>query len=400
LEDAVANLQHLEIVNQGVYAWNKWRQDNPNVGPDLSGADLPGANLKRADLSRATLTGAILIASDLTEAVLAHADLARANLRGADLRGAVFSNADLTRAELDGAKFGSAAPEETVQTARDNIEPQQTARTAEGRAKTSLSRATLWSADLGNTDLTEVDGLYAGQLGATQLHGAKLPDDIKEFKGVDQVEELSKNAGKLFLAMLGACAYCWLTLYSTKDAQLLTNSLGTKLPIIETEVPIVWFYLVAPLVVLGLYLYHHLYLQRLWEGLAELPAVFPDGKTVDQRTYPWLLNGLVYVYFDHLRELRPALWRLQQWLSILTAWCSVPFTLFLFWGRHLRRHQWDETRLLVVLLAVSVWAGVEFYRLAAATLRQGKPRVSTKKTPWTILELWRGRGFPPPGGES
>ena len=28
---------------------------------------------------------------------------------------------------------------------------------------------------------------------------------------------------------------------------------------------------------------------------------------------------------------RPALWRLQQWLSILTAWCIVPLTLFLFW---------------------------------------------------------------------
>src|SRR5262249_1734228 len=146
------------------------------------------------------------------------------------------------------------------------------------------------------------------------------------------------------------------------------------LPIIDTEVPIVGFYLLAPLILLGLYLYHHLYLQRLWEGLAVLPAVFPDGRTVDERTYPWLLNGLVYVYFQHLCDLRPALWRLQQWLSILTAWCVAPLTLCLFWARHLRRHQVAETNGLVVLLAIGVWAGIEFYRIARATLKYGANR--------------------------
>jgi len=310
-------------------------------GMDLRGAHLVAADLEGFDLSEARLDNA-----DLATAGLHRANLRGAVLCGAQLEGAQLQGGDLTRADLHGAGLNGAG----------------------------LEGAKLREADLQDADLAGAVGLQAGQLAGANVSNAKLPEAVGKFEGLGQVEELSKNAGKLFLAMLGACAYCCLTLYSTKDTQLLTNSLGTKLPIIETEVPIVWFYLVAPLVVLGLYLYHHLYLQRLWEGLAELPAVFPDGKTVDERTYPWLLNGLVYVYFEHLRELRPALWRLQQWLSILTAWCTVPLTLFLFWGRHLRRHQGGETHLLIALLAISVWAGVEFYRLAATTLRHGKTR--------------------------
>ena len=39
--------QHLEVLKQGVAAWNKWRNDNPGEEPDLAGAklsktDMPG----------------------------------------------------------------------------------------------------------------------------------------------------------------------------------------------------------------------------------------------------------------------------------------------------------------------------------------------------------------------
>jgi hypothetical protein len=48
----------------------------------------------------------------------------------------------------------------------------------------------------------------------------------------------------------------------------------------------------APLILLGVYFYLHLYLQRLWRDLSTLPAVFPDGEALDEKAYPWLLNGL------------------------------------------------------------------------------------------------------------
>ena len=36
----MANQKHLAILKQGVEVWNKWRQEHPEVKPDLSDADL------------------------------------------------------------------------------------------------------------------------------------------------------------------------------------------------------------------------------------------------------------------------------------------------------------------------------------------------------------------------
>jgi hypothetical protein len=39
-----------------------------------------------------------------------------------------------------------------------------------------------------------------------------LPDNINEFKPLKDVEEISKNARKTFLALILACVYFWLTI--------------------------------------------------------------------------------------------------------------------------------------------------------------------------------------------
>ncbi|NQS97149.1 MAG: toll/interleukin-1 receptor domain-containing protein [candidate division Zixibacteria bacterium] len=82
----MANTEHLEILKQGVEVWNKWREENPGVVPDLLKADLLKADLSEADLS---------------EADLGEADLSVANLRGADLTKAIliFTNFQLTSLE-------------------------------------------------------------------------------------------------------------------------------------------------------------------------------------------------------------------------------------------------------------------------------------------------------------
>ena len=66
----MANPKHLKILKQGVKAWIKWCEDNPDVRPDfikanLSGADLSMADLSEANLSRANLSEADLGAADL-----------------------------------------------------------------------------------------------------------------------------------------------------------------------------------------------------------------------------------------------------------------------------------------------------------------------------------------------
>jgi pentapeptide repeat protein len=76
----MANDEHVALLKQGVAAWNVWRDENPNIRPDLTAK---GAELFGADLSEANLCGA-----DLCSASLGKANLTRADLRGAYLAGA------------------------------------------------------------------------------------------------------------------------------------------------------------------------------------------------------------------------------------------------------------------------------------------------------------------------
>jgi uncharacterized protein YjbI with pentapeptide repeats len=87
----VADEAHLEIIRQGVEAWNRWRQDYPGAKPDLSGADLTDADLGGADLAGA----------DLTEAALRKAYFGEAGKRDeAALKGGYVSGANISQSEL------------------------------------------------------------------------------------------------------------------------------------------------------------------------------------------------------------------------------------------------------------------------------------------------------------
>jgi hypothetical protein len=106
---------HLEVLGQGVAAWNKWRALHPRVRPILREANLrggefddinlEGANLIRADLRGASLNRARLQRAQLYDANLNHAQLDRANLRGARLIGGDLSGSSLVRADLAGANL-------------------------------------------------------------------------------------------------------------------------------------------------------------------------------------------------------------------------------------------------------------------------------------------------------
>jgi len=124
----------------------------------------------------------------------------------------------------------------------------------------------------------------------------------------------------------------------------------------------------SPLLLLGLYVYFHIYLQRLWEELAYLPAIFPDGRPLDKKAYPWLINGIIRVYFIRLRDEFLHLSRIQVVLSMMLAWGAIPVTIISFWVRYLPRHDWIGTSLHIFILVSSTISGVSFYHLACATL--------------------------------
>ncbi|WP_299413852.1 pentapeptide repeat-containing protein [Acaryochloris sp. IP29b_bin.148] len=114
----MANREHLNRLNQGVRAWNQWRDANPNIRPDLQLANLNGKNLSKINLSRADLSGADLsgtelrqahlIGTNLSRAFMRWADLSRATLRGAYLWGADLSGTTLEQVDLSYAKLRGA----------------------------------------------------------------------------------------------------------------------------------------------------------------------------------------------------------------------------------------------------------------------------------------------------
>lgn len=96
--------EQVKILKSGVAAWNAWRNEHPDVRPDLSGANLTRANLRGANLNGADLTYA-----NLGHAVLTN--LKGANLRGANIVDTVFANVDLSQAKgLETAKHRGPSP--------------------------------------------------------------------------------------------------------------------------------------------------------------------------------------------------------------------------------------------------------------------------------------------------
>jgi len=205
----MANRDHLQTLQQGVDAWNAWRDRQPLITPDLGGADLGRANLSEANLSEADLSEANLSEANLSEADLSEANLSganlsgaylgranlkvnlsgvdlrganlgRADLRGANLRGAKLRWADLRGVELSGADLGRADLGEAklswANVSGANLSEANLRRANLRRANlrdTNLSEADLTEANLSEADFSWANLSWA-DLGEAKLSGANL----------------------------------------------------------------------------------------------------------------------------------------------------------------------------------------------------------------------------------
>ena len=181
----MANREHLKILKEGVEAWNKWRRENPDIVPDLSGADLSETNLSKANLIRANLSGADLSETNLSQADLmgtnlSVADLRRVSLGGAYLIGVILRKADLRGADLRGAHLSWV-----------NL------------SGANLSKANLIGANLSSTHLNRAN-LIGANLGSAHfksgtIEGANFTDskmvetlfadiDLSQAKGLETVK--------------------------------------------------------------------------------------------------------------------------------------------------------------------------------------------------------------------
>lgn len=97
---------HIEILSKGVLFWNNWRENNPNINPDLKkgnfrGENFSGANFKNADCAFADLSSSTLMDTDFTGANLNMADLKLSNMKNSILEGAKLWECNLYKSNLE-----------------------------------------------------------------------------------------------------------------------------------------------------------------------------------------------------------------------------------------------------------------------------------------------------------
>ena len=190
-------------------------------------------------------------------------------------------------------------------------------------------------ADLTDSDLTKCEGVEVGQFAGAILRRSRLPDKF-EFPQIKALEEISKNCGKDLLALISACGYVLLAAMSTKDSSLISDSSTTTLPVIQTSIQIREFYIWSPVVLTLVYIYLLINLQPLWKALANLPAVFPDGREIDSVTYPWIVNKLARHFAPRLRTSKGVIDNLTALVVYVLIYATVPATITVTWLRTVR----------------------------------------------------------------
>ena len=305
----------------------QWVESGAETG---ARADLTGVNLAKADLTGVNLQGA-----HLHRVNLAGADLSMANLRGASLVRANLQSANLLGTELRGA---------------------------------NLMGANVYGAD----------GLWFGRLGGTNLFDAVLPESISAVDSSKAISDATKVARWFYFLTVGLSLLCCLLMIYTTDVRLLLNSSALPFPKLGNLLPTTGLFLGGPIVLLILSLRFHFLLLRLWGSMAALPAVFPDGQTLE-KDGPWYLMGLVRRHFRWQGESRAAMTAFESALSAVLAYWIVPVTLFFFWLRYLTRQDFRGTLLHVFLVTAAVATATSVPFIVSRVLRPGDIRLPKSK---------------------
>ena len=154
----MADSEHVSRVKEGAAAWNRWREEEPDVIPDLGWANLNGINLDGAVFAKSVLKLAFCRGCSMVGADFSEANMRGVNLEGSDLRGAVFRGANLEGAHMLGADL-----------------------TGADFAGANLKLANFDGAILRDADLAGVRKLRASQLfHLKDLENLKVSDEILE----------------------------------------------------------------------------------------------------------------------------------------------------------------------------------------------------------------------------
>lgn len=313
------------------------------------------------------LSGAVLAKASLRGAQLRQACLAAVDLKGANLAGADLANADLEAADLEGANL------EEADVLGANLR-RSVLRATRLRGIRGLARAAL-----NDADFEGASGLTGDEFAGADLAGVRLPATLSFEARLAYIAESSQNARPAFLSILLSCVLIILTVISTPDHALLSNASLALLPDLSINIPAASFFWVAPILLLGLYVYLHLQMFGIGETLASLPAVFPDGTPLDRRAYPWIGTKLLRMKGGWKRL------QFEEILTILLLWGTVPATLLAIWIRYLPLRDWLVSGVHVVLITGCASAAMRFFEQTASTMSCGRMQLTRRRPLLCIL---------------
>ncbi|MEK7832253.1 MAG: toll/interleukin-1 receptor domain-containing protein [Acidobacteriota bacterium] len=187
----MANPEHVRIFKSGVAVWNEWRDDNPDIKPDLSAANLDHRNYNGANLSEALCHKTSFVAAQLNGA-----NLFRANFSVSNLAGTNFTTANLNEADLSGsspywADFSDASLYKANLRSANLLDSNFNGANLVG---TNFHEAYIGRVKFGNTDLSRAIGLdtathyYPSTIGIDTIYlsGGKIPDVFLRGCGVPE----------------------------------------------------------------------------------------------------------------------------------------------------------------------------------------------------------------------
>jgi uncharacterized protein YjbI with pentapeptide repeats len=200
---------------------------------------------------------------------------------------------------------------------------------------------------------------------AKKVTKPKAPDWL-----IDNIAEASKNARKIYLIYVGILAYCALTIVSTTDRQLVLNE-PARLPIIDVEVPLNGFFIISPFLMIFVFIYFQLYLNKLKRLFDELANGYAAEKA--SRIYPWLMN-----FADELKS--GFVGKAQRFIVNFSLWWAMPLVLILNALWYIKKHAAVHSYILGIVPFIGMAVVILFWNY----YETGQYKIRIKKH-WRLI---------------
>ncbi len=178
---------------------------------------------------------------------------------------------------------------------------------------------------------------------------------------LNRISTVTKAARATWFAYLIALAFVAVTLLDVEDVDFFALDRGAQLPLIGVSVPVPLFFLFGAGIVTAVHIYIHVFLEKLWRELAQLPSCI-DDQNIASQIEPWLVSDFAL----HVRRWRrpdeppciesSSLGGLGVVASALLLYMAGPALLISLWYRSQPAHDWVLTLPISVMLTFAIWA--------------------------------------------